>query len=339
LKRTPFTPSRRGVLCILGAGVVAGAIRPALAEPFIKAVDALKPGEFVWHPERAPAGPVAIVVSIPDQRVYVYRNGVRIGVATCSTGKPGHETPTGVFTILQKDKHHRSSTYNNAPMPNMNRLTWSGIALHAGQLPGYPASHGCVRLPMDFSEKLFGVTQLGTPVIIADAATYPSSVLHPGMVLSADAEGEFEKTEAALAKAAKPSVVADDYPAPTSSILVSSAESKIIVLDDGKIVAEGPATIDEPGIPLGNHVFILSYVDTENKTVRWKTIGYYNDPTRTPEMTELDTIKRIRGPKDVIEAIRSRMIPGTVMVTVDLPLSADTRTGEDFVIMAQNTES
>jgi len=312
---------------------------PALAEPFIKAVDALKPGEFVWHPERAPAGPVAIVVSIPDQRVYVYRNGVRIGVSTCSTGKPGHETPTGVFTILQKDKHHRSSTYNNAPMPNMNRLTWSGIALHAGQLPGYPASHGCVRLPMDFSEKLFGVTLLGTPVIIADAATYPSSVLHPGMVLSADAEGEFEKTEAALVKAAKPSVVADDYPAPTSSILVSSADSRIIVLDDGKIVAEGPATIDEPGIPLGNHVFILSYLDTETRSVRWKTIGYYNDPTRTPEMTELDTIKRIRGSHEVIEAIRSRMVPGTVMVTVDLPLSADTRTGEDFVIMADHTET
>ncbi len=74
-----------------------------------------------------------------------YRNGVRIAVSTCSTGKKGHETPTGVFTILEKDKDHHSSTYNNAPMPNMNRLTWSGVALHAGNLPGYPASHGCVR--------------------------------------------------------------------------------------------------------------------------------------------------------------------------------------------------
>lgn len=79
-----------------------------------------------------------------------------------------HRTPTGVFKILQKDKHHRSSTYNDAPMPNMNRLTWSGIALHAGNLPGDPASHGCVRLPMAFSERLFEVTRLGLTVVIAD---------------------------------------------------------------------------------------------------------------------------------------------------------------------------
>ena len=112
-------------------------------------------------PSARPAGPLLIIVSIPDQKVHVYRNGIRIAASTCSTGKPGHSTPTGVFKILQKDKHHRSSTYNNAPMPNMNRLTWSGIALHAGNLPGYPASHGCVRLPMEFSERLFGITQDG----------------------------------------------------------------------------------------------------------------------------------------------------------------------------------
>ena len=177
--------SRRRALRWLTVGVAASLAGRAVAEPVIRAIDDLKPGEFVWHPERAPAGPVAIVVSLPDQRVYVYRNGVRIAVSTCSTGKPGHSTPTGVFTILEKDKHHRSSTYNNAPMPNMNRLTWSGVALHAGQLPGYPASHGCVRLPLDFSAKLFTVTQIGTPVIIANAATFPTTVVHPGMVLSA----------------------------------------------------------------------------------------------------------------------------------------------------------
>ena len=133
-----------------------------------KNADALANGEFNWHPERAKAGPMLIIVSIPDQKVHVYRNGIRVAASTCSTGKPGHATPTGVFKILEKDKHHHSSTYNNAPMPNMNRLTWSGIALHAGQLPGYPASHGCVRLPLEFSELLFGITQKGMTVVIAD---------------------------------------------------------------------------------------------------------------------------------------------------------------------------
>ena len=101
------------------------------------------------------------MVSIPLQRAYVYRGGALIGVTTVSTGKPGHRTPTGKFDILQKRAKHFSNLYNNAPMPFMQRLTWGGIALHAGQIPGRPASHGCVRLPLDFARNLFGVTSDG----------------------------------------------------------------------------------------------------------------------------------------------------------------------------------
>ena len=150
----------------------------SVAGEVMKEIAALKPGEFTWHPERQRTGPVAVVVSLPEQRVHVYRNGIRIAVATCSTGKPGHETPTGVFVVLQKDKHHKSSTYDDAPMPNMNRLTWSGIALHAGNLPGYPASHGCVRLPMDFAQNLFGMTERGMHVVITDGETAPVAEIH-----------------------------------------------------------------------------------------------------------------------------------------------------------------
>ena len=128
----------------------------------------LKRGEFIWRPELSPRGPVVVLVSLPHQIVHVFRNGLAIAASTCSSGAKGHETPTGVFTILQKRKEHYSSTYNNAPMPNMQRLTWCGVALHAGHLPGYPASHGCIRLPIRFSELLFSVTQHGSPVIIAD---------------------------------------------------------------------------------------------------------------------------------------------------------------------------
>jgi len=131
---------------------------------------ALKAGKFLWQPERAPEGQAEIVVSLAEQKAYVYRAGKLIGVTTVSTGKRGHRTPTGSFTILQKRRKHFSNLYNNAPMPNMQRLTWTGIALHAGALPGYPASHGCVRLPMEFSKLLFAVTELGGRVhIVADA--------------------------------------------------------------------------------------------------------------------------------------------------------------------------
>ena len=142
--------------------------------------DELAPGEFQWTPELAPSGPMVIVVSLPEQRAHVYRNGVRIGVSTISSGKPGNETPTGVFTILEKKRMHHSNLYNNAPMPFMQRLTWDGIALHAGRIPGQPASHGCVRLPLAFSEHLFEATEREMTVVIADDASYDSSVVYPG---------------------------------------------------------------------------------------------------------------------------------------------------------------
>ena len=143
----------------------------------------LKAGQYVWEPERAPEGPLLIVASITEQVAYVYRNGIRIARSSVSTGRPGHPTPTGVFTILEKEVHHTSSIYNEE-MPYMERLTWGGIALHAGDLPGYPDSHGCVRLPLEFSKLLFGVTTKGATVIIANTHSAPATTVHPGLFFS-----------------------------------------------------------------------------------------------------------------------------------------------------------
>lgn len=147
----------------------------------------LRPGQFVWEPQRAHRGPLVMVVSLPEQRMHVYRDGVRIGVATISSGKPGKETPTGNFEILQKKREHYSNLYDNAPMPYMQRLTWDGIALHAGALPGYPASSGCVRLPKAFAALLFEHTERGGRVVVADAASHGMAVVHPGARAPVDA--------------------------------------------------------------------------------------------------------------------------------------------------------
>ncbi|MDP4583614.1 MAG: L,D-transpeptidase family protein, partial [Verrucomicrobiales bacterium] len=154
-----------------------GQSAPPLVEP------KLAPGQFEWQPERAPAGPILVVVSIDDQVAYVYRNSVQIARSTVSTGAPGHETPTGVFTILEKNRVHESNIYKGAQMPNMQRLTWSGIAMHAGQLPGYPASHGCIRLPYAFSDKLFGITEKGGTVVITRKYAKPSTSQKPASIL------------------------------------------------------------------------------------------------------------------------------------------------------------
>jgi lipoprotein-anchoring transpeptidase ErfK/SrfK len=114
-------------------------------------------------------GAVHVLVSIPQQKAYVFRGSELVATSRVSTGKRGHETPTGSFRILQKKVKHRSNRYANAPMPYMQRLTNYGIALHAGHLPGYPASHGCIRLPWGFAKKLYGMTDGATRVTVTRA--------------------------------------------------------------------------------------------------------------------------------------------------------------------------
>src|SRR6266705_4054163 len=181
----------------------------------------LKPGEYVWEPERAPEGPLLIIASITEHMAYVYRNGIRIARSSVSTGRPGHPTPTGVFTILEKEVHHTSSIYKGAEMPYMERVTWSGIALHAGDLPGYPDSHGCVRLPLEFSKLLFGVTMKGATVIIADAHSAPATTVHPGLFFAQSGQ-ESEPTSAG-----KFDWDTDKSPTGPVSVIVSSADKTV----------------------------------------------------------------------------------------------------------------
>ena len=129
--------------------------------------------------EPAPKGPLQIIISIADQRISVYSGDVLLARSAVSTGVPGHPTLTGVFTVIQKQRWHRSNLYSAAPMPYMQRITWSGVALHAGVLPGYPASHGCIRLTEDFAIRLWQLTKLGNRVIIARNDVAPIEISHP----------------------------------------------------------------------------------------------------------------------------------------------------------------
>ena len=131
--------------------------------------------------EAGPEDPLHIVISLQAQSMTVYRGLEIVGQSPISSGKPGHGTPTGVYSILEKRRKHFSNIYDNAPMPYMQRLTWSGIALHQGKLPGYPASHGCVRMPMDFAQSLFGMTGRGAHVVITDAPVDPVPVRHAAL--------------------------------------------------------------------------------------------------------------------------------------------------------------
>ncbi|MFS2110020.1 L,D-transpeptidase family protein [Sphingomonas sp. Sphisp140] len=192
---------RSGVLAVflLASATILPAIpataQVAASDTMQVAPSSLRNGQWAWYEEpqliKASTNdwdPVSIVVSIPDQRAYVYRGGHLVGASTVSTGSDGHETPVGAFTILQKKVFHRSNLYSNAPMPFMQRLTWDGIALHAGRLPGYPASHGCIRFPAAFAKQLYALTELGGDVMVTDEPVLdPVRAVPPTPLLMADA--------------------------------------------------------------------------------------------------------------------------------------------------------
>ncbi|MFZ3359480.1 MAG: L,D-transpeptidase [Xanthobacteraceae bacterium] len=299
-------------------------------------IKALKHGEFIWRPELSPRGPVVILVSLPHQIVHVFRNGLAIAASTCSSGARGHATPTGVFTILQKRKEHYSSTYNNAPMPNMQRLTWQGIALHAGHLPGYPASHGCIRLPVRFSELLFSVTQHGTPVIIADNDSPHSTALEAGLMMP---QGVGDAATAAKRKAAqsgKPKVEPDEV---VSSILVSGADRKAYLMIDGVLTFETAISVVDPAKPLGTELFSLIGFAPDKHFLQWTAFGLGGSPDTgvAADIWSNSVLSRIDYLDGAaISRIERTLQPGTTMVITDYSAGPATRTGPGFTVISED---
>jgi hypothetical protein len=295
----------------------------------------LKPGEFLWHPEIAPSGPVVLVVSLDQQRAYIYRNGIAIGVSTISSGKPGKDTPTGVFTILQKNKDHRSNLYNNAPMPYMQRLTWDGIALHGGALPGYPASHGCVRLPHPLAEKLFAITRNGDTVVVTDGRAAPTTLVYPAVLAPVTAKG----LPLAVPEAGGPGYSWDDAAAPAGQVgvVVSLADKRIYVLRAGVPISDAPfellpgqagfrgTTLFVMGEGAGDHA---SPLDPARPARRWTAYPILDD--RRPaaegaasEPVPLDLLERpslpVRLPDGFAARLYDVLVPGTTVLVTDLP--------------------
>src|SRR5206468_7812683 len=165
--------------------------KPKARRPSAKTAAAVK------ETNAKPQGPLIIAVSIDQQKVRIYDTNGLFAESPVSTGMKGHSTPMGVFSVIQKHKMHRSNIYSGAPMPYMQRITWSGIALHAGVLPGYPASHGCIRLTNGFAARLWHLTQRGTRVIIANDDVQPVETTHPHLFKPNAASGSMESPTAA----------------------------------------------------------------------------------------------------------------------------------------------
>jgi hypothetical protein len=303
-----------------------------MGKPVLAAPDTLKPGEFIWQPQVSPRGPMVLVVSLPQQIAYVYRNGVLIGASTVSTGKKGYETPTGVFTILQKHADHYSNIYNSAPMPYMQRLTWSGVALHAGKLPGYPASHGCVRMPYDFAQLLYGEFSMGLTVVVSDAKSFPATVANPGLFAPIDTKGELATAPSRNGK------YFDWHPELATegpiSILVTGADRSVRVFRNGVQIGWSVFTLLDPRRVLT----FQTYVALEETTMardapgtvrRWQVVA------PGAQMTSVSSAEWLRGvhvPQEFLAALSKVVTPGTSLVVAPGASSRDT-TGSDFTVV------
>ncbi|MFZ1185129.1 MAG: L,D-transpeptidase [Pseudolabrys sp.] len=275
-----------------------------------------------------PQGPLHIIVSIAKQRVTAYANGTLVGRAPISTGMPDHPTPMGVFTVISKSRWHVSNIYSGAPMPYMQRITWSGIALHAGKLPGYPASHGCIRLPEHFAARLWGLSKIGARVIVARDEVAPVAIVHPRLPVPKKPQNKPADALAAAPPAAgkielvasvgNASNVGDDMkeigaikPAPPEDIVqvmprpqrqgpvqvfVSRKQGKVFVRQDFKPIFEAPVTITEPERPLGTHVFTAMQIQEDGAAMQWTAVTIPTGYGRTRDRDGKRDTKLVTAP-------------------------------------------
>lgn len=307
------------VLCALGLSTTALGQSTSLGVD--GQIERLKAGEFFWAPEISPEGPVTIIVSLATQRAYAYRNGVPIGVSTVSTGAEGYATPTGIFTILQKDIDHVSNLYSDAPMPFMLRLTWDGVALHAGNLPGYPASHGCIRLPHAFAERLYRITKLGITVVITNDAAVPIVATAQAILLG----GVSDRAAGAYSWSPERS------PRGPVSIVISGRDRRVLVLRNGIEIGSSPIDID--GVVEQTSAFTLQSIDAKGQ--HWLRLPLPGG-TMTVELSAADQGKG-RLPAGFRSALATILVPGvTLLVTRETLKSRGT--GQRLAIVAVDPE-
>ncbi|MCG2840295.1 L,D-transpeptidase [Sandaracinobacter sp. RS1-74] len=309
-------PLRANALLLAAALSLAAPALPQGAKtssPIDMDVSELKPGQFIWNGDLAPEGPMTVIVHLPTQRAYVYRNGIRIGVTTVSTGKKGHKTPTGIFTILQKNKDHKSNLYNNAPMPYMQRLTWDGIALHAGNLPGYPASHGCIRMPMEFSKKLFEASSMGMTVVVTNDRVTPEIADTNAFLAPVTAKGvPDDPTQRRLGKGEDWRWTPEKSPAGPVTIVLSTDNGRVLVFRNGVEIGRSKVKV-EPGFEIGTRA--LQYAGTgEDGQTRWIYLPLPGYETEKRQVDERTAVQAISIPEDFNRLVRSVIGPGTTVL-------------------------
>ena len=319
-----------------------------------------------------PKGPLQFVISIRNQQVTLYSNGQRVTQSPVSTGAPGHATPTGIFSIIEKDRWHRSNLYDNAPMYFMQRLTWSGVAMHEGMLPGYAASHGCIRMPHDFAAQLWTLTKLGARVVVVHDDVVPQDFDDPHLfihkekpldgagtiALSFDSlRPSLSDLDAAPAQPIKltaaepmPVMTAPTVEAPKRSgqvaVFVSRKQKKIYVRQGFAPLFDMPIEIADPDQPLGTHLFTALEFQPDGSHMRWNAVTVASGQTGTPGKkakpepakqapTAAEALARIQFPPEALDRIGEVLVPGSSLIISDLGLGTETGQHTEFIVVTR----
>jgi L,D-transpeptidase catalytic domain len=354
---------RRGVLSLAVGALLPGAGAGANRKPHVRRplallclagvalIGAMGRADARHHREQSkpaadaevmPKGPFQVVISINDQHLSLYGSTGLIARAPVSTGMRGHPTPLGVFSVIEKQRWHRSNIYSAAPMPYMQRITWSGVALHAGVLPGFPASHGCIRLSNEFAIRLWRLTKIGTRVIIARRDVAPVEIATPALLMPApkpaaeplasdDPEprlGTPPEVKTATAADVAPSasdggsvrdqaeVGAQGGPPRPISVFVSRKTQNLAVRQNFAPLFDSPIRIDQPDTPIGTHIFTV--MASEPAAMRWTLVTIPDDargePRREERRSALQAGAKVPGNAvDQVNAVLGRVhIPSSV---------------------------
>ena len=317
-------------------------------------------------------GPLQIIISIADQQLSLYDNGALIARSSVSTGVQGHPTPLGVFSVISKERWHRSNIYSGAPMPYMQRITWSGIALHAGVVPGHPASHGCIRLTNDFAIRLWHLAKRGTRVIIASHDVRPVEIANLHLFVSkpkaasvspkssavtvTDNDNKTAPSHGALLSSAETPEVANlqipgsipQGAAPQKvvpiSVFVSRKLSRLFVRQGFTPLFDVPVKIQNPEQPLGTHVFTAMDFQNDSASLRWTVVSLPEKFKKREAVMEQivatplpdkgnEALDRIDIPREAIEQISQLLTPGSSLIISDYGISDETGTDTDFIVV------
>ncbi len=321
-------------LAVPAAALASSGIKVKSQYQLARKTAALKPGDWVWGEGLAPRGPVLVYVDLDRQQASVYRNGVRIAVSTVSSGKPGYETPRGVFTILEKDIDHRSRTYDNAPMPYQQRLTWKGVALHAGNLPGYPASHGCVRLPLEFSKLLFRTTEMGGTVVIAGSKGTPYKKKAAGVLAPARIGGH-GAVELPLGTAQEFAWQPQLSPTGPVSIIVSTGDQRVVILRNGVEIGRARAAVQQDSTE--SQVLTMTG-KARGGQAEWIQVGVQDVAPEDSAIISTQGVERMQLPAAFVAHMRSVMTPGTT-VLITRAAVGDQTTGVQTTVLASEGDA